>query len=78
VYAVDAASHFPPGNFAEQSKAAKRSITKSQRELDRERRALDREEQRITLEIKKAAKAGQTVKIYMLAHFRLNQVPGFH
>lgn len=45
----------------------KRSVTKSQHDLDRELVTLDREEKRITLEIKKAAKANQMSSAKTLA-----------
>jgi len=45
----------------------KRTITRAVRELDREKLALEREEKRLTMEIKKNAKAGQMKAVKIMA-----------
>jgi len=49
----------------------KRMITRAVRELDREKVALEKEEQRLTIEIKKAAKQNQMGSVKIMAKVRL-------
>lgn len=45
----------------------KRMVNRAVRELDREKNALEREEQRLTIEIKKAAKENQMQAVKIMA-----------
>jgi transcriptional regulator with GAF, ATPase, and Fis domain len=45
----------------------KRMINRAVRELDREKQGLEREEQRLTIEIKKAARANQMASVRIMA-----------
>ena len=45
----------------------KRMINRAVRELDREKQGLEREEQRLTMEIKKAARANQMQSVKIMA-----------
>ena len=45
----------------------KRMISRAIRELDREKQGLEREEQRLTMEIKKAARANQMQSVKIMA-----------
>ena len=49
----------------------KRMITRAVRELDREKQQLEKEEQRLTIEIKKAAKANQMGSVKIMAKVRV-------
>ena len=48
----------------------KRMINRAVRELDREKQGLEREEQRLTIEIKKAARANQMQSVKIMAKVR--------
>jgi len=48
----------------------KRMITRAIRELDREKQGLEREEQRLTIEIKKAARENQMQSVKIMAKVR--------
>ena len=49
----------------------KRMITRAIRELDREKTGLEREEKKLTMEIKKCAKAGQMGPVKIMAKVSL-------
>jgi charged multivesicular body protein 2A len=50
---------------AEVLRIHQRSLTKAQRELDRERTKLEQQEKKLITDIKKSAKAGQMVKLFI-------------
>ena len=60
---------------AEMLKQHQRSLTKAQRDLDRERMKLDQQEQKLILDIKKTAKAGQMVHIILIYINNMSRVP---
>jgi charged multivesicular body protein 2A len=50
---------------AERLRQHQRALTKAQRELDRERTKLEQQEKKLVMDIKKSAKAGQMVLIFV-------------
>lgn len=49
----------------------KRMISRAVRELDREKQGLEKEEQRLTVEIKKAARENQMQSVKIMAKVRM-------